>query len=407
MPIASLASWAGRNRLALAIGIGVGLRLVEYAHGRSFWLDEGSLVDGILVSTPSALFGPLRNSQLAPPGFLVAEWSAMRALGATHQAFRLVPLLAGVASMLLVAAVARRVLAPGSAWLAVALFAVTGDLIYFAAEAKQYSSDVAAALACWLLGLSIGSRPLTTRSAATLAMLGGTVVWFSHPSIFVLAAVGTVGLTRAAQARDGRSALAWVLVGLAWVASFAGVHAVAMNQLGHSRGMWAFWAFAFPPMPPRSIWDATWSLRRFALLLANPLSYHGPIAPGLSILPAFGLALVGAGRIGRRSPDRLAILLLPGLFAMAAAHLKLYPFHGRLLLFFTPALLLLIAYGLDFSGKPRGWGWTILHSLLIAIVLGLPAASAAYHLIEPPRRDFFNPFGDLRPTTIEPGRFPF
>ena len=76
--------------------------------------------------------------------------------------------------------------AQSAVWVAVALFGVSGDLVYFASEAKQYSSDVASALAMILLGLTLGARPLTAPRAALLGAAGVTVVWFSHPSIFVL-----------------------------------------------------------------------------------------------------------------------------------------------------------------------------------------------------------------------------
>ena len=367
-------------------------------------MDEGSLVSNIVTKAPTAMFGPLGNSQLAPPGFLVAEWAARRALGGSRFALRLVPLLSGIASMFLIAAIARRCLPARAVWVAVALFAVSGDLIYFASEAKQYSSDVTSALAFILLGLTLVARPLTAARAALLGAAGAAIVWFSHPSIFVLAAVGTVGLAGSIGDRDGRSTASWVLVGLAWVGSFAAVHFVAMNQLNHDSMMWRFWAFAFPPMPPKSVWDATWIPRHLAMLFVVPLNFDSPIGPRLSMLPAIGLCLAGCVRLWRADRGRLAILMLPGVFALLASCLKLYPFHGRLVLFFVPSLLLAIADGLDLVREHRGR--TVLYWALMAMVLGFPTLTAAYHVFEPVHRRDFNQFGDLRPEAIDPYRFP-
>src|SRR5207248_1354317 len=102
-----------------------------------------------------------------------------------------------------------------------------------------------------------------------------------------------------------------------------------MEQLGHGDGMWRFWDFAFPPVPPRSVWDATWVPRRLALVFVDPLNFDAPIGPRLSMIPAIGLCLAGSVRLGRVDPGRLALLMLPGAFALLAAHLRLYPFHGR------------------------------------------------------------------------------
>jgi len=380
-------------------------RVAQYLYNRSYWLDESSLAANVARLSPAGFFGPLVMNQLAPPGFLVAEWAATRAFGMNPWAMRLAPLLGGVASLVLVLAVARICLTARASILALALFAVADDLIYFASEAKQYSTDVALALACSWMGLTVGSRPLTAARATALAAAGAAVVWFSHPSIFVLASVGVVGLARTLKARDWRSAGLWMPAGLAWVASFAAVHVVAMEQLGHRPDMWAFWEFAFPPLPPRSLWDATWALRRVAFLFVSPLNFDAPFGPRWSMLPAFGLALVGATQLGKADRSRLALLLLPGAFALLASVPRLYPFHGRLLLFFTPSLLLLVAAGLDRAFEVFGRGW--ISRALLTMVLVVPAVTATYRLIEPRDRWHANPYGDRRPPSLDPYRFPF
>ncbi len=392
------------HKEGLAIAAGFVFRVAQFLANRSYWLDEGSLVANVRALSPSGFFGPLGNTQLAPPGFLLAEWASLRVLGDRPMALRLVPLLGGIASLFLLRGVARRCLPDRAVWLAVAMFAVANDPIYFASEAKQYSTDVTAALACTLLAMTVGSRSLDPWGAAILAGTGGAVLWFSHPSIFVLASAGIVGLSGAVGARDGRSAGLWVIVGLTWVTSFAAVHSVAMEQLGFGPAMWAFWEFAFPPIPPRSLWEATWPLRRVAFLFVNPLNFDAPFGPRFSMLPAFGVACAGASRLRKAEGSRFALLILPGVFVLLASCFRLYPFHGRLLLFLTPAILLFIAAGLDRVAEIRGKGW--IYRALIGMVLFVPGFSACYHLIEPRDRIFVNPVGDLRPASLDPFRFP-
>ncbi|WP_435021388.1 hypothetical protein TA3x_002348 [Tundrisphaera sp. TA3] len=398
-------AWLWRHRVAILLGLGALFRVAQYLAGRSLWLDEQSLRASVRVASPLAFFGPLGNGQLAPPGFLLLQWLAVRAIGDSSYGVRFVPLLAGLAGLWLFLEVARRVLAPRAVPAAAALFASADDLIYFAAEGKQYSSDVAAALACTLLGLTAGAGRLTPRRAAILAGFGVLIVWFSHPSVFVLAAVGTARLAGRILVRDWPGAAAWCGIGAAWVASFAAVHHVAMDQLGHEGMMWEFWAFAFPPAP-RSAWDASWIARRLAYVLVNPLHFREPFGPGWSMIPALLCGVAGFAALWRSGRDRLAILTLPIAFAAAASGLRLYPFHGRLILFLVPAFLLLIAAGLDRSRDLRP-GRPIVFALLATLLIGVPMLRDAFHLVEPRDRMFFNTYGDRRPPSDDPGRFPF
>ncbi len=66
-------------------------------------------------------------------------------------AARLIPLVCGIASMFLMRSVARRYLTPRAVPIAVGLFALDDWLLYYSAEIKQYSSDVALTLVALLL----------------------------------------------------------------------------------------------------------------------------------------------------------------------------------------------------------------------------------------------------------------
>jgi hypothetical protein len=400
-----LLSAIARHRAAVALGLGVLFRMVQYLADRPLWLDEGSLAANFRHGSVIGLFGPLANSQLAPPGFLVVEWVMVRVFGASGFALRFFPLLCGIASLFLFHGVARRCLRPRDVWIALGLFAVSADLIYFASEVKQYSTDVAVGLACYLMGMKVASRPATIRRYCALAAGGAAAVWFSYPSVFILAGMGVVLMATSLAARAWRTALLTSLACLTWAASFAAIYAVALGQLGHSRGMWVFWGFAFPPMPPSSPWEATWLIRRFLYLFVNPLNFDTPLGPSLSILPAVGLFFAGCLSLWRRARDIYWMLALPVAFAILASCLRKYPFHGRLVLFLAPSLLLVIAEG-------AGWlrariGPAMPWSAVLATVLLFPGLGAVYHLFVPHGRDGFSPYGDRRPAGLDPDWFPF
>jgi hypothetical protein len=402
IPVGEILAWIVRWRVALAIVAGIALRLVGFVQGRQYWMDEDSLVVNIQSLTPAGFFGPLLRSQLAPPGFLVAVWSTVRLFGDNVYTMRLVPFAGGIASLFLFLAVARRTLPPRAVFNAVVMFALASDPTYYAAEIKQYSTDMASCLAILLTALTIAARPLTAARTALLASGGAAIVWFSHPSIFVLASVGVVGWVQAIASRDWRRVASWSIVGLAWLDSFAAVHAVATRQMGGSDQMWRFWNFAFPPMPPRSLWDATWTLRRLAFYFINPLNFDAPFGERLSLLPALGLAVLGVFRLGKLDRSRLALLALPVALTLVAASMRLYPFHGRLVLFLVPIFLIAIAAGLDAVREARGPG-LVYYGLAAMLLLALLAGCG---LAFDTRPNHNNRFGDLHPYALDPFRFP-
>ena len=100
--------------LALLLVIGAVLRAAPFLLDRSLWLDEAKLALNVLERSPAQLFGPLDYGQAAPVGFLLLEKQAVAAFGEGERALRLVPLLAGVASLWLFFVVARRWLSPAA-----------------------------------------------------------------------------------------------------------------------------------------------------------------------------------------------------------------------------------------------------------------------------------------------------
>ena len=394
----------GRWKVAIAIVAGACFRVAYYLTDRFYWMDEASLANNVDLLMPGEFFGPLRNQQLAPPDFLVAEWVAGALFGHNRMAMRLVPLLCGIASLFLFLGVARRCLRPRAVFPAMMMFACSDDLIYFSSEMKQYSSDLASSLACLLLGLTVGRKALTPLSTTILSAWGLAIVWFSHTSIFALAAVGVVGLWRAIAARDLRWAGLWLLIGASWLVGFSVVHGVAVQQLGQDTQMWAFWNFAFPPMPPTSAWEASWILRRLAYFFINPLNFDVPFARRISMIPAIALAIVGGVGLWKDDRSRFALLMLPVAFVLLASSQRAYPFHGRLVLFLAPTPLIAIAAGLEWVRGARGRG--LLHAALVLMVLIVPALAAVYHLCEPRNTDH-NSVGDRRDSSFDPIRFPY
>jgi hypothetical protein len=328
------------------------------------------------------LLGSLHFLQSAPPGFLLVEKAAETLLGDAEWSLRFFPLLASLASVLLLAYVARRVLVAPAAALAIALFAVGEPLLERAAEVKPYTVDVAVAtlltaLTLWVLG---ARRDRMLGRVAVLGVVGVGVLWLSFPAAFSLAAAVVALGVYALETGSRRLLLGAAVVGAIALVTFAGVYAVASSNV--SRISSAIFAGAGDDSPVGRVDIAkdAWST------FVNP----GGFENGTHALAAL-LACFGALALARRgSLHLLALFTTPALLALVAAGLDLYPLGGRFSLFLVPFLLVLVARGaqalVSWSRQP------VLVSAGLAVFLVAPSLSlAAYRAFEPPAREDMKP----------------
>jgi len=361
------------------VAAGVLLRVAAYVADRSLWLDEAYLAATILRPF-GRLFDPAAYGQIAPPGFLLLEHAAVGVFGPGELALRLPSLLAGIASLFLMRRVAYRLFPESTARLALFLFAFADPLVYFASELKPYALDVAIAL--FLLDRGLDALAQRPRSLPILAVAGAASVWFSYPSVFVLAALGA---TLAAGPVTGRARpLAAAATVAVWAASFAVLWRTSLRASAAQPWLLKYWAGAFPTLPPRSWNDLAWAPRALAAFLLDP---GGVPIRGAGIFAG----LVGLWYLARERPRVLALLGGPFLATLAAAALRRYPFYGRLVLFLVPFLLLILAYGADRVRAATARTARAAGVLLVALLAVPPAAICAYRLVRPRTREETKP----------------
>jgi hypothetical protein len=145
-------------------------------------------------------------------------------------------------------------------------------------------------------------------------------------------------------------------------------------------------------------------MRRGFYLFVNPLDYHVAHGSWLVAMPAVLLFLAGCLVMSRQKTTIFALLMAPFGFTLAATFLHQYPFHGRLVLFLVPAILIMLAAGADwFLERVPGRGG---RAVVFAAILLLPTWGAMYHLFESRDRMDFNPHGDRRHARLSPITFP-
>jgi len=417
-------SWA-------VVAIGVWLRLSEYADGRDLYMDELSLLHNLTDLAVFDFHTTLAEDQLAPPAFLVVERLLVRLPLNMVFAARFFPLLCAISSVVLMRLVARRFLSRPAVPIAVGLFALSDWLLYYSAEIKQYSVDVALTLVALLLAARLKPGPQSQGTLPSdephgraapdklraLGIFGTLGVWFSHPLAFALGGAGTYVIASAAIRRDWKTARRALYFSIVWAVSFVACLKVSHAILTKGQFIWMWWDFAFLPLPPRSAAE----LDRVFWQLVNVFNSPADVLTPLGVLPsafvALGLFLAGALALAMSCPGGLYLLLSPIVFALVASALRQYPFHGRLLLFLVPMVHLLVAQGaaslaqegsrlvrgLAARMPDRPWIRSMLGAtcavvaLLPALLLWQPAAEIAFrYAIAKNRSRPFDSHGDLR-----------
>jgi hypothetical protein len=320
------------------ICLGVLLRLAHYSLNRSLWVDEAALALKIVDKSFAGLLQPLGDSQSAPIGFLVLEKLAVVAFGNNEYALRLPACLAGIISLFLFYRVARRCVKPRAVSIALGLFAISSQLIYYSSEVKQYSSDVVIALFLCIVTMYIRRKSLTIPRIALFGVVGATAIWLSHPAVFILAGVG-LSLTlfcvhRKEWTRAGRLSIVYLL----WTSSFAASYLVCLRSVASNEYLLNYWSSSFMPFPPLSFSDARWFVSTLFGILRSPV---GLFPCGVAAV----MFLAGCVSMCLEDKERLFVLTSPILLCLLASGLHRYPFSGRFLLFIVPSLLLPIAEG--------------------------------------------------------------
>jgi hypothetical protein len=338
------------NLLAIIIGaLGIALRMRQFAVNRSLWFDEAALALNIVNRSPFELLHQLDYSQGAPIGFLLAQKLLITLLGGTDIVLRLLPLAASIATVPLMWKVLNAyAIAPDrrTSLLALWLFAVSQPLIWYGSEAKQYSSDVLAALILLALAHACLTRQATPRHLLYLAIAGILSLLISHPSLFVIVGI-TTGLAAAEFSKKDWGALRRVAaMAVALAVSATILYVLLLRPLASNKILIDYWRGSFMPMPP---WrDVAWFPRMFSAMLTNPLGLPFPLISA-------GVILIGCIALVLRNWQFALCLMVPFLAALAASQFQKYPMSGRLLLFVVPIAYLLVAEGV------MGVHWLLSH----------------------------------------------
>ena len=316
---------------------GIAIRLIQYFNNRSLWFDEVNLALNIVNRSYGELTQTLDHNQAAPLGFLWVEKLATQIFGNNEYALRLFPLVSNLVAFGVFYRLVYRYTSPLAAPIAIALFAFGRHTLYFATELKQYSSDIAIALILFWFLTKIGHKILNSREILGYALLGSLVIWFSHPSIFMLAGIEGYYLLTAASKDRFKILFNRLLVYFAWLTSFGLFYFLTIAKTMNNEDLASSWSSRYPA----TFWDIEWLLDALGRFFYNPMGFTG-ITDGIGIF-AF---IFGCVAWYSKNKTFLGALIAPFVATLIAAYLHQYPFRERLVVFLVPLGIIIIAEGI-------------------------------------------------------------
>ena len=318
---------------------GSAIRISQLQANRSLWLDEVMLAQNIVDRSVGGLLQPLDYHQEAPLGFLMLTKICVITLGNTEVAFRLIPMLASIASLGLFCIIGRRFLTPVATVAGLSLLVFGNPSFRYAIEAKPYAMDMLWSLA--IVWTAMWTWRMRTRGWLWLyALVGVAAVWFSYPSVFVLGGVGGTLIMGAWYRGDRRFANILTGVSACWMMSFLVLFFAFLRFRTSDHVLQGFWDERFMSLPPTSVDDLKWYISTFFSTFRDVMGLE---LRGVGAL-AFVIGSIWLVMSGRKL---LWLLTLPIAVALVVSAFGLYPFGGRLLLFAAPLIAIVIGFGIE------------------------------------------------------------
>ncbi len=358
--------------------VGLGWRLVRYLLQFPIWGDEAYMCLNFPGLTYLGVLDGLKNCVTVPILFMWGELAVFQWLGGSELAVRLIPIVIGLVALPVFWLLARRLLDPVAARLAVGILAVAYYPVRHACEVRPYSLDLLTSTVLMILALAWLKEPRRLGPLIALCLVVPLVLGLSNPVVFVAGGV-SLALLPTVWKQPAPTRILWVAYNLVLVVAFLGYLHINMSMQSEEDRAFLLhhWAQAFPPAEPlRLLW---WLLDTHT---SNMMAYPIGSKNGGSTL-TFLLFLGGVWHFARaRRWDVLLLCLVPFALTFIAAVMRRYPYgdSARLCQHLAPATCVLVAAGLASfltwafrSWRARRIAFATVCGALLAIGLGLMA----------------------------------
>ena len=359
--------------------IGIAIRLIQFFFNRSLMLSEVSLAVSVIDHNVS-VFKPLANNQVAPVLFLFIVRFFVSVFGNSEMVLRAFPLIMSILTFpflkLFVEQASKNKIV---VILTLILYSVAPLLIRYSSELKQYTVDVF--FTVLLLSLAISNR---RNKYLLLLILGSASIFFSNVIVLILFSIG-IFLTFQ-NIHHWKTLRKVIGVCLIWLSFFGLYYAFFIHNHPTKDFMNKYWDFAFMPTNFGKLDTWLWLPNELILFFKNLILLNLKTNWILYALLGINSCILFLGFLYIAKNKIWIILfytLIPILLHLVISALHLYPFHGRLLLYYSPMVIILMAFGIYFLYELALKVNKRLSFLVIGLLLGnIIAANTAYFPIK-------------------------
>lgn len=336
--------WAGQAiriaaSAAAVAAVAIAVDIQQWRAALPLWVDEEAIALNVRDRSVGDLPGILWLGQSAPFGWLVLERAAMSILGTGEAAMRAVPLLFGIATLILAVWVGRRWMGRMAA-AGLVLLCWIGPLVsHYRFEVKHYTADVffgllLPILAVWAIEAERSAD--RTRRVWRWWIAAAFGHWVANGALLATPACA-IFLCVALWRRDGRRAAAGVAIGgLMWLVSFGLHYLISIRYTVQSTFLRSTWIAELLPPSVGLTGALRWFLDRLEPLAVNP--------GGTGLWMIFWTSAICGWAFARKRPLGL---VLAGVALSAFAFSGVVPLHQRFSIWIVPALYTGVALLLD------------------------------------------------------------
>ena len=339
--------------VALIFTFAIAVRTFLFISNNSFEDDECRLILTIIDKNIWQVFLPLGDAQSAPPLFLVTAKFLTYIFGYKEYILKFIPFACSIASLFVFYKITTLYFEKKiSVLIALLIFVLVRPFMAFSATFKQYSSDVLICLLCLYSLPRFNIASLTLRRTITTAVTISLIPFISLPSVFFIGSWIIQNLVINFKNKNFYKRLTIISLPLIIFMIFYYI----FNLLPSKDNLLMF----FP-----KYWDHGFfniSLKSFLTLIKFNLLYN--FFP--NNLPLFQLLLLAWGiylsiKDGAAKNTVTKYITLTLSLVLLASLLHLYPFAGRVALYFIPCLIILIVKPLDYyKTKTIAFGLAVL-----------------------------------------------
>jgi hypothetical protein len=295
----------------------------------------------ILGRSYGELWSPLDYQQVAPILFLYLEKLFSLITYDADYALRIVPLISFVGSIYLTYRVAISItndIRIGK--VAVSIFCLCPMLLAYSSEVKPYMSDVFILLL--LIYLMFQFKEKFGRKICSLTLIGTVAIFFSYPSVIVLATLGPYLLYK--NRNDLNKISNILLMSLIWLVAFLANYFFLISTNIDNGGLSDWWGVRFSYLPLH--------LPDFWLYMPYIMKVLAKVAFGWELhsweWKPFALLYIGSLGIllWTRQFAVIYLICFPLLIHLGVSHFKLYPFAPRLILYQAPLFIIIVSVGI-------------------------------------------------------------